>query len=166
MSELTREQFIEREYESWKERFKVPYEQEFNVKAMFELQWQYSKTPSDHIKTKRDILETIQRILQGMRLEPVYKVDEHRRLIVFVNNDHQIATLHEMFKFMLNNKLIIEDLKMNSVRCKSVLETKNLAIDIEVPKSELSYRGIRADYVLNLTSNKEIDEYFKDKNLL
>lgn len=164
MSDLTKEQFIEREYKSWKERFEAPYEQEFNVKAMFELQWQYSKTPSDHIKTKRDILETIQRILEGMKLKPNYNTVEHRELLIFAKNYTQKVNLHEMFKLMLNEKLLEEDLKINGVSARSILKTKELTINIEIPRKELGYRGYRADYILNLTGEKEIDDYYRGKN--
>lgn len=164
MSELTREQYVESEYEKWKERFKVPYEQEFNVKAMFELQWQYEKTPIEHIKTKRDILESIQRILHGMKLMPNYNAVEHGELLIFAKNYNQKVNLHEMFKLMLNEKLVEEDLKINGISARSILKTKELTINIEIPRKELGYRGYRADYILNLTGEKEIDEYYSGKN--
>lgn len=69
MSEA-REQYVEREFKLWKDNYVITFDQEFIIKAMLGLQYQYNNTSDDHIKTKKDIIETIQRIKYGIKLNP------------------------------------------------------------------------------------------------
>lgn len=162
----SREIYVESELNKWRESYVVKPEQEFMLKSMFELQYQFKITPDDHVRTKKDLIETIQRIMNNLRLVPVLNKDRFK-VLVMVNNDHEKVRVYDMFQKMFIDIIPLDDIKVNSsgrIRV-PVIDTKEFEIRIE--KADLSYlRGTRADYILNLSDNKEIDEYFREQNKL
>jgi hypothetical protein len=166
MSELTRESYIERELERWKENYIIPIEQEFSVRAMLGLQFQYDNTVDEHVRTKKDLIDTIQRILGSLRLKPVLSKDRFRVLVI-VNNNHQTINVYNMFQKMLFEKISFENIKHASNGDMSVKNISTKHFDIRIEKANINLvRGLKADYILNLSGDKEIDDYFKNHNKL
>ena len=54
--------YIEDKYKEWNDKFEIPYMAEFQIKTMFELEEQFREQPKENVKTKRDILDMINKI--------------------------------------------------------------------------------------------------------
>lgn len=161
--EQTRKEYIESELNKWKELYEISFEQEFDLNALFSLQYQFTITPPDHVKTLGDIIHTKNQIMRNLYLKPAVS-KESFEVLVFVKNHNQKAEMHDLFSRLLSGKLIENDLQINHTgKVKSVLKSSNSNIRIEIDSLDY-YRGLKADYVLNLTDNKEIDEYFRNQN--
>jgi hypothetical protein len=65
----SRHEYVEREFKKWSEEYVIPFDQEFEVKALLDLQWQFANTADDYIKSKTDIIVAIQRLKQGLKLK-------------------------------------------------------------------------------------------------
>lgn len=70
MTTINRREYVEGELKKWNEEYEIPFEQVFDVKAILDLEYQFLSTPDDHIKTKSDIVHTMQRLKSGLRLKP------------------------------------------------------------------------------------------------
>lgn len=164
MTELTRESYVESELTKWKENYIVRHEHEFSLRAMLELQYQFKNTPDDHVKAKKDLIDTIQRILLNLRLKPTLNTKQFKVLVV-VNNSQQKVHMYNMFQKMFESQIPFDDIKVAANGNISVekIVTKNFEIRIETVRVNMLPR---ADYILNLTGNKEIDENFRSQNKL
>ena len=59
-------EYVEDKFKEWNNKFEIPYGYEFQLKTMFELEEQFRETPKENVKTKRDILDMINRIYYSM----------------------------------------------------------------------------------------------------
>ena len=66
----TQTEYIEEKFAFWNEKYNIPYNSVFIIRSLFELEYQFMMTPLEHVKTKRDILDMIQKINQSIRLNP------------------------------------------------------------------------------------------------
>lgn len=162
-TKITRKEYIESELAKWKEKYEIGFQDEFDLKAMLELQYQFTITPPEHVKTLGDIIHTKNQIMRNLNLKPAVS-KENFEVLVFVNNNLQKAQVHDLFSRLLSGKLIEDELQVAmSGKVKGVLKSSNFNIRVETDSLNY-YRGMRADYILNLTGNKEIDEYFRNQN--
>lgn len=69
MAFTNRREYVESEFAKWNNEYDIPFEQVFDVKAILDLEHQYLSTPDDHVKTKSDIVHTMQRLKSGLRLK-------------------------------------------------------------------------------------------------
>lgn len=68
---------IEQKLKIWKQKYYIPYDDEFMVKTLIELEEEYehiSKT-SNTIMTRKTLLETITRLKINLRLKPLKEGD-------------------------------------------------------------------------------------------
>lgn len=166
MENINRESYVESQLAKWRESYIVKPEQEFMLKAMFELQYQYKNTPDDHIKTKRDLIEAVQRIMSSLKLVPALSKDRFKVLVI-VNDDIDQVKVYEMFQKMFVDRIPLKEIQViGSGRIQIPLINTN-EFEITIKKLNMHLlRGMRADYILNLTGNKEVDDYFKGMNKL
>ncbi|MFK3936526.1 hypothetical protein ACI2JA_03290 [Alkalihalobacillus sp. NPDC078783] len=64
-----RAQRVESEYKKWEERFVIPFDKEFTVKTLIDLQDQFNNVPLNHTKEKMDLLQMIQRLQSNVNLK-------------------------------------------------------------------------------------------------
>lgn len=72
---MTRKEYIESELNKWKMNYEVNFNEEFDLRLMFDLQYQAMISPRDHVKTIGDIVHTINQIKRNLRFKPFSKVD-------------------------------------------------------------------------------------------
>jgi hypothetical protein len=118
------------------------------VKAMFGLQHQYDNTPEDHVKAKRDLIETIQRILMSLRLNKKVKYTDGEKIniVLKAGNSIDVNALTELMDNLLRKN--IEKKRVSNTD--SLLETDNANIRIINMSSPLGTRGLKADYIFNI----------------
>lgn len=68
-----RSDWVESEYEKWNGNFEIPFDKEFEVKAILALQHQFERTEDAHVKTKADILHMITTAKRDLKLKPKEK---------------------------------------------------------------------------------------------
>jgi hypothetical protein len=141
-NQVSRESYIESELTKWKEKFEIPFEQEFNLKAMLSLQYQFLTLPEDHVKAKADLIHTIQRISGELRLKPIKKITEKVDIVLLAKEIGIRSELFELLHNLLDGKINNEFHNQN----KSIIETDTLNIKLYQSDSN-SIRGMRADYV-------------------
>lgn len=63
---------IEQKFKKWKEQFDIPFDEEFMVKTLIELEEEYENIPktSNTIMTRKTLIETISRLKASLRLKP------------------------------------------------------------------------------------------------
>lgn len=76
-----REAYVEREYKKWEEQFVIPFEQEFNIKALLGLRHQFNNTSDEHIKTKVDLLHAMKRLQEDMNLKPKLRSNDKNDMV-------------------------------------------------------------------------------------
>jgi hypothetical protein len=163
MRELTREEYVESELKKWKEEYIIRFDQEFLVKSMLELQYQYRNIPDEHVKTKNDLMRLITQTMHELRLKPNLNKDGFKILVIAKDDDQAVRT-YNMFQKMFADSIPFDDIQVISPYRVNIpkINTKNFEIRIETAHINL-LRGMRADYILNLSGNTEIDEEFRNK---
>ncbi|WP_137743409.1 hypothetical protein [Robertmurraya siralis] len=153
----SRETYVERELNNWKENYIVRPEQEFLLKSMFELQHQYKITPDEHVKAKRDLIYTIQDVMRSLKLVPVLNKDRFKVLVV-VDSDYEKVRVYEMFQKMFADKILLDEINATVNRTHSPkINTKDFEIRIEKDNKNLFRGGMKVDYILNLSGKKCIN---------
>lgn len=158
MEQLTRESYMERELAKWNEKYEIGFEQEFEIRALISLQYQFASIPEDHIKAKADIINTISQIKRNLNLK-MMKNEKQENVLFVVRDRNQLSQVSEFLKHLLDGKIF----RLHSNSIENRIETKNHKINIQVGKLA-DIRGMKADYLFDLTNNKGIDEYFKNQS--
>lgn len=150
MSELTREQYVESEYKKWEEKFEIPFELDFEIKALFELQHQFINTPDEHIKTKTDLINVIGRLKRDLNLKPIKKFNDKDKLKVLIIADN--LSIKKEYEEFLSQILEgnIETQYLRNSKSDFVTNTHKITIAVE---NEL-LRGWRADLVYRLQEDR------------
>lgn len=78
-----RDEWVESEFKKWQENFIISFDEEFEVKAILDLQWQYKTVEDSHVKTKSDILSIVSRAKRDLMLKPK---DREKIFLVEANN--------------------------------------------------------------------------------
>jgi hypothetical protein len=68
---------VEREFSEWKEKYEIPFNQEFNVKMLLNLREAIDETPNEHIRNKRDLIHTAMDIEQRLHLTSKEEIKEN-----------------------------------------------------------------------------------------
>lgn len=165
---MSRKEYIESELKKYNEVYEIGFQEEFDLKAMLDLQYQYIITPKEKIKTIGAIIHTKNQIMKNLNLKPRTKTEKFKVLVI-VNDERKQVNISNMFHKMILSKDITDDIKTFSTGRLNIpdIHTKDFdIIFIKHKEGSLSYRGLRADYILNFTGRKEIDDYFKGMNKL
>ncbi|MEH7116090.1 hypothetical protein V7128_01525 [Neobacillus vireti] len=146
-NKMSRESYIESEYKKWEEKFEIPFEQEFNIKAMLSLQHQFLTLPDDHVKAKADVMSTINSISKNLNLKKKKKLsDSEKYSIMFVVDDKlQKDRLEDLFTLSVSESQI-ENVHSsnNQTRIKTDLYQINIVVNGDI------LRGQRADSVFKI----------------
>lgn len=67
---MNKEKYIEKELEKWKQYYNIPFENEFDVRALLSLQYDFMSLPDDYVKSKKDLIEAMSRIKRDLYLKP------------------------------------------------------------------------------------------------
>ena len=147
-------EYVEQKYVKWKEKYDIPDYEEFMLKVMFDLEHQYNNTPDEHIKTKSDILRTINDIKKdcNFKYSKSQKIEDKDKNIILIVTDNDDRYLREIFYNMLGKEVI----NYTDVRNNSVILTGKYIIKFK-EKNSNNLRGMRCDYFLNLTSDKKFE---------
>jgi hypothetical protein len=147
MENKNKERYVDENLELWKEKYNIPLDQEFNLKALFGLQYDFMATPSEHVKAKKDLIEAMQLIQRNLNLTPKKKLEKLKKLIIVVNNSSHLKEVFEIIELMLgtNVKFVV------NANTHGHFETDNLEIDIYIKSDKL--RGKRCDMYWNLTGD-------------
>lgn len=150
----SRESYIESEYKKWEERFEIPFQQEFNVKALLSLQHQFLSLPEDHTKAKADVIKTINDLQRNLDLKPKRKLsdNEKRKIMFVVDSSHQLS----MFNAFLD-AIIPRENKEQFLSTTGLTKIYTDTYEIKVVKnSSLNLRGQRADVVFNVKDGSKL----------
>lgn len=160
-SRVNRKEWVESEFKKWKERYEIPFEKEFNVKALLELKYQYYNTDDNHVKTKADLIHTIVKLQNDLNLKMKRKASENPVKLLFVANNSQQA--RSLFEFLINviDRENIVKVFYNDRR----ITTKDYDIRIAT-KDHPANRGIRCHDYFNLTGDKEFEEQYLKNTLI
>jgi hypothetical protein len=156
MSNLaSRESYVESEYKKWEDKFEIPFEQEFNVKALLSLQYQFLNLPDEHIKTKADIVATISRINKDLNLHRKVKLnDNEKRALLFVtSNKGQREILEDLLSSSIPNEEIENVLSTNG---HMRMKTDKYIINIYENGNSQMLRGLRADEVFKIEDGRKL----------
>lgn len=150
----SRESYIESEYKKWEERFEIPFQQEFNVKALLSLQYQFMSLPEDHTKAKADVIKTISDLNRNLNLKPKRKLsnNEKRKIMFVVDSSHQLS----MFNAFLD-EIIPRENKEQFLSTTSLTKIYTDTYEIKVVKNNsLNLRGQRADVVFDVKDGSKL----------
>ena len=150
----SKNEYVEQKYNKWKEKYDIPDYEEFMLKSMFDLEHQYNNTPDEHIKTKSDILRTINDIKKdcNFKYSKSQKIENIDKNIILIVTDNDDRYLREIFYDMLGKEVI----NYKNVRNNSVIITNKYIIKFKEKDSD-NLRGMRCNYFLNLTGDKEFE---------
>jgi CRISPR/Cas system-associated protein Cas7 (RAMP superfamily) len=131
-----RVEWVESEYKKWEERFEIPFEQEFNIKALLGLRHQFTATQDDHVKTKMDLLWSMQKIESHLNLKPKKK-------------NKYIETVEKRIERLQTSLNSIEDsIKVANHNGKA---TDDLKLAKEIIEEKLTELGHLRSYFYNIT---------------
>lgn len=144
--EQTRKEYIESELNKWNEQYVIGFEQEFEIKAMLNMQYQFMITHHDHVKTQGDIIHNINQIKRNLDLKKKVKLsdNEKREYLFVVENAIQKLNMEELFI----NSSKVENLTSRPLSTKIV--TNEFKIHIKVKGDLEGLRGLRADAILKV----------------
>lgn len=143
---LTRKEYIESELSKWKEKYEVGFEEEFDLRAMFDLQYQFAITNREHVKSLGDIIHTKNQILKNLILKPKSKIDNNETWIFDLSYDN-----HSTVKFKLTQ------IKIEETTGKTVIRNFNR-------RNDTSSLRVMASNILNEVKNNKPKKILFDKN--
>lgn len=148
---MSKEKYIEEKFKEWKEYYDIPFNKEFDVKALLGLQYDFNCLPHDHIKSKKDLLDAMYLIQRNINLTPKKKLEKPKRLIIVVNDTSHLKEVFETIEIMLgvNNKFV------RSGITNAYFKTNDLEIDIFIKSENL--RGKKYDVYWNLTGDLKFE---------
>jgi hypothetical protein len=152
--ELTRESYIESEYKKWEEKFEIPFEKEFDVRALLSLQHQFLTLPDEHIKTKADVISTLNKLNERLSLKEkkTFKFCDRKSILFIVEDSFHMKDLEQFLTSTIGNKKI--DNTFNST-FHTKIKTEEFDIRISLDNSN-TLRGQRADFVYKLTDGRKL----------
>ncbi|WP_025912058.1 hypothetical protein [Priestia flexa] len=159
---MSKEQYVKQELEIFKTKYEWSHLDDFSVKAMFELQWQYFNSPIDHVKTRSELLNMIENIKRRLDLKPVVikpeLKNENKFIIgIFVNNDLQVRQIHETFLTDMKENITF----FSSEKNKAAIHTKTKIYKIFARTNDEILRGITIHDYWNLTGDKQFDRLIR-----
>jgi hypothetical protein len=149
----------EREFKEWKERYEIPFDQEFNVKQLLQIREEIEETPTEHVRTRKDLIDIADRIQYHMRLNPKLPEKQYDYKLLVVGNNSQLYNLYEFFRMILNEKdikSIFSGAKVESY--KFSIELHNGVTIIGRYKNAEQIYGYKIDNYINLSGDKEFEE--------
>lgn len=148
---MSKEKYIEEKFKEWKEYYDIPFNKEFDVKALLGLQYDFNCLPHDHIKSKKDLLDAMYLIQRSISLTPKKKLEKPKRLIIVTNDTSHLKEVFEIIELMLETN--VKFVTNNNTH--GYFETDNLKVDIYIKSDKL--RGKRCDMYWNLTGDLEFE---------
>ncbi len=148
-------ELIKSEYKKWSEMYDIPFEKEFEVKALIELQCQYYATPNDHIRTKTDILNAIHNLKRnlGLKKKEIIHHEDKMRVLVIVDNYTYIKPNTDWFVKLVGEERI---LNLSESQSQATIVTDNTIIEIRVNSENV--RGLKYDRLINLCKDKTLKQ--------
>lgn len=105
-----RAQRVESEYKKWEERFVIPFDKEFTVKTLIDLQDQFNHVPLNHTKEKMDLLHMIQRLEGSLNLkENTNGVKTKTNILFIAKEKHTLDDLQSLFKPLMGVRNVSSD---------------------------------------------------------
>lgn len=76
-------EYVEKEYKKWEEQYDIPFEDEFNIRLLFQLRYDILHTKPEHTKTKKELIEAAHRIQQCLRIKP--KINNKEKIVAYTD---------------------------------------------------------------------------------
>lgn len=143
---VSRESYIESEYKKWEEKFEIPFEVEFNVKALLSLQHQFMNLPDDHVKAKAEIMRTISDIQRTLNLKRKANLENKIEVVLLAKETGAKIDLVNFLHKLLNNQILTGKQSMS----KYEIETDTSRIRIVDAVNSENWRGMRGDFVYGI----------------
>ena len=145
---LSRSEWVESEFKKWQERYSIPFEMEFNVKALLDLQWQFNNTEDGHVKTKADLIQAISRLQRDLHLKPrpTYS-GEPINIVITAEKGNQAIQLMNVLRETIGSDNIRGELATNGG---GYIKTDKYRWDFTTRKDVNYFRGKKHDYRLDL----------------
>lgn len=148
-----REARVDKEYQQWKERYEIPFKDEFNVKTLLQLQDEFNSLSynSGMTKTRTDLIYMIERLNRNLDLKKRTPVTQ--RVLILTENILSIKSILDLLFEKTFIKYRVESKDSSEIGLYNGTEVlicnKNY---IQIKK------GIkRFDYYLNLTNDKQFE---------
>lgn len=154
MSTITeRAEWVESEFKKYKEMFEIPFEKEFMVEAMLELQHQYYNTSDSHIKTKSDILHTISKLQNELNLKRKKNEGKPIEILIVSNSKIESRNNLELFADIIGRNNINS---LFSSESGGHIARENYKL--KFIHKDIDFRGFRCDEYLNLTGDNSFSK--------
>jgi hypothetical protein len=148
-----KKQYIDENLELWKENYNIPLDQEFNLKALFGLQYDFMTTPSEHVKAKKDLIEAMQLIQKNLNLTKKKKLSDNEKvnLLIVVENEAQLQSVSELIELMLGSSI------EKYYKYKTYTSFVNDSVKVDIYTKSTSLLGKRCHVYWNLTGDIEFE---------
>lgn len=145
MEKLTRKEYIEREFSKWQNNYEIGFEQEFDIKALLNLQYQFMITPNEHTKAQGDIIHTINQIRRNMNLKTKINHDKQLKVIVLTDDYGVKSDMYNLFYNLLQPHTITGNEHGRKLITKDFEVTFTSNPDL--------VRGMKSDYTIDLVKS-------------
>lgn len=146
-------EYMEEEFKQWKENYNIPFEKEFDVKALLSLQYDFITLPEDYVKTKKDLIEAMQLIKKNLNLTKKKKLSDNEKinLLIVVKNEAQLQNVSELIELMLGSS--IEKYYKNKTYTSFVSDS----VKVDIYTKSTNFLGKRCHVYWNLTGDIEFE---------
>lgn len=145
---------VEREFKEWKERYYIPYNQEFNVKMLLKIREEIEEIPTEHVRTRKDLIDMADRLHSRMRLNLKLPEKQYDYKLLIIGDNNQLCNLYDFFRMIIKDKDIKNIFSYNNFN----IELLNGITILGRCKNENQIYGHKIDSYLNLTGDKKFEE--------
>jgi hypothetical protein len=151
---------IEREYKKWEEKYEIPFEQEFEVRTIIELQDEFRSVPEDHTKRRSEIINMITHLKGRIRLKEMpLGATIYKKVLITSRNRGAIESAYDLIHSLVGDRAgcyFSEDSNSRTIRFKGKV--------FKFQKKSETLRGSRFDLCLDLDNtydSNRIKEFSK-----
>lgn len=150
---MSKLEYMEKELEKWKENYNIPFEKEFDVKALLSLQYDFITLPEDYVKSKKDLIEAMQMIQKNLNLTKKKKLSENEkiRLLIVVESEAQLQNVSELIELILGSSI------EKYYKHKTYAFFINDSVKVDICTKSINLHGKRCHSYWNLTGDLEFE---------
>lgn len=150
---------VEREFKEWQERYEIPYTEEFNVKQLLKIREEIEETPTEHVRTRKDLIDMADKLYNHMRFNPKLPEKQYDYKLLIVGNENQLHAIYDLLRILIREKDIksIFDGTRSEIH-KFSIELYNGVTIMGRYKDEKQFRGYPINAYINLTGDIEFEE--------
>jgi len=152
--ELSRKEYVSTEGEKFNKKYEIDQIDEFSLKTLFNLQYDFMRTPAEHVKNRAEILKMIEMIKSNLKLKPTQeevKSESKFKIGIICSVE---AQSNEMYRHLSTSlKDVTKGINTNTQK---EIQTKTSIYTILTKSSQL--RGRRFHEYWNLTGDAQFEK--------